>query len=109
MFDDLYDAISMLGSWRWPTSEGEVTAVDLERISHANSRNDTLRLAIAYQFSLGQDGPYTGESFWQPHFCVKRRVFAARHKVHIHQRVSIRYRRDDPSVNRLDRRVWQYL
>jgi len=107
MFDDLYDAISMMWSWRWPTSEGEVTAVDLERIRHANSRNDTLRLAIAYKFSLGDDGPYTGESFWRPSFCVKRRVFAARHKIRLHQHVTVRYRPDDPSVSTLDRSVWQ--
>ena len=109
MFDDLYDAISMMWSWRWPTSSGEVTAVDLERIRHSNSRNDTLRLAIAYKFSPGDDGPYTGESFWQPSFCVKRRVFAARHKIRLHQRVTVRYRPDDPSVNKLDPSVWQDL
>ncbi len=109
MFDDLYDTLSKAWSWRWPTAEGEVTAVDLERVRHANSRHDTIRLAIAYKFSLGSDGPYTGESFWQPSFCVKRRVFAARHKVRVRQRVTVRFRRDDPSVNTLDRRQWRGL
>ena len=105
MFDDLYDATSTMWSWRWATSEGEVTAVDLERIRHANSGNDTLRLAIAYNFSLDDDGLYTGESFWQPSFCVKRMVFAARHKARVRQRVTVCCRRDDPSVNMLGRRV----
>jgi hypothetical protein len=59
MFEDLYDAISMIWSWRWPASGGRVTAVDVERIRHSRGR-DTLRLAIAYEFSLGDDGPYPG-------------------------------------------------
>jgi hypothetical protein len=65
MFEDLYDALSFLGSWRWPTAKGQVTEVDVERLSHQRGP-DTLRLSIAYKFSLGNDGPYTGESFWEP-------------------------------------------
>ena len=34
MFHDLYDAISLLFSWRWPIVPGEVSAVDVERIKH---------------------------------------------------------------------------
>lgn len=108
MFDDLYDSLSLLWSWRWPEAVGEITAVDVERIRHYRSR-DTLRLAIAYKFSLGDDGPYTGEDFWEPSFFVNRRVSAARHKIHIRQQVCVHYRPDDPSVNKLDRRVWQDL
>jgi len=106
MFDDFYDAISMLWSWGWPTSVGEVTAVDIERIKHGRG-GDTLRLAIAYKFSTGDDRPYTGESFGEPSLCRNRRVIAARHIVRLRQTVTVRYRRDDPSVNRLDRRVWK--
>jgi len=47
MFGDLYDAMSLLWSWRWPVTEGEVTAVG----------GDTARLAVAYEFSVGDDGP----------------------------------------------------
>ena len=108
MFDDLYDAISIVWSCRWPTSKGEVTAVDIERLRHSRG-GDTLRLAIAYKFSLGDDGPYTGESFWEPIFFARKRVFAVRHKVRVRQPVTVRYRRDDPSVNTLDRRVWRGL
>ena len=108
MFDDLYDALSVVWSWRWPTSEGQVTAVDIERITH-RSDSGTLRLAIAYKFSVGDDGPYTGEAFWQPSLFTKKRVFAARHKIRVRQRVTVRYRRDDPSVNTLDGRIWRDL
>ena len=108
MFDDLYDAVSFLWSWRWPESVGEVTAVEIERIRESNNRF-RLRLAVAYKFFVNDDGPYTGESFWNPAFCANRRVPAARHKIHAHQSVIVRYRVDDPSVNRLDYRVWRSL
>jgi len=108
MFDDLYDVISLMWSWRWPTSEGKITAVDVERIHHSRG-GDTMRLAIAYEFSLGDDGPYTGESFWEPSFFAKKRVIAARRKLRTRQPVIVRYRTDDPSVNTLDRNVWRGL
>jgi hypothetical protein len=108
MFEDLYDKISLLWSWRWPETIGDITAVDIERIKDSRG-NVTLRLAVAYKFCIGNDGPYTGESFWQPAFCPKKRVMAARRRIRIHQQVPIRYRSDDPSVNRLDGSAWQNL
>ncbi len=108
MFEDLFDSISFLWSWGWPSSEGQVTAIDVERIKHSRG-GDTLRLAIAYKFSVGEDGPYTGESFWEPSFFQRRRMAAARRKFHLHQSVMVHYRADDPSVNRLDRQVWKDL
>jgi hypothetical protein len=110
VFEDLYDTISILWSWRWPETMGEVTAIDVERIHDAEG-GEILRLAVAYKFSIGDDGPYTGESFWQPVFpqISKKRVLAARHNVHVHQQVLVRYRADDPSVSKLDRRMWQNL
>jgi hypothetical protein len=105
MFRDLYDAISILWFWRWPEAVGEVRAVDMERIRDSDGR-DTFRLAVAYKFSLGSDGPYTGESFWQPLFFQKKRVLAARHNVRVGQQVPVHYRPDDASVNKLDRRAW---
>jgi hypothetical protein len=108
MFEDLYDGISLLFSWRWPVLPGEVTAVNLERIKHYRGW-DTLRLAVAYKFSIGAEGPYTGESFWTPSFFINKRVTAARHKIHNHQQVLVRYRPDDPSVNTLDRTTWRGL
>lgn len=97
MFEDLYDKMSLLFSWRWPLAEGAVTAVDVER----NREKKTARLAVAYEFSVGEDGPYTGESFWTPAFAQERSVAAARRKLRPHQRVTVRYRPDDPSVNTL--------
>jgi hypothetical protein len=108
MFEDLYDAVSLTWSFAWPTAQGEITTVDVERIPHSEG-GDTLRLAIAYKFSLGEDGPYTGESFWTSKFLNKKRVIEARHHFHIHQPVTVRYRRDDPSVNTLDRTTWRDL
>src|SRR5215472_2339691 len=106
MFDDLYNAISFLGSWRWPKVLGEITAVDVERIAH-NDGNERLRLAVAYKFFINEDGPYTGKSFWNPAFCPNRRILEARRKVRVRQPVHVRYRKDDPSVNRL--RDWTSL
>ena len=107
MFSELYDAVSYLWSWRWPEAMGEVTAVDVERIKSGG--NIQLRLAVAYKFSINDDGPYTGESFWNLAFYVNRRVLAGKRKIRHGQKVTIRYRQDDPSVNRLDGRVWQEL
>jgi hypothetical protein len=53
MFNDLYDAISRLWSWRWPLAEGEVTAVDIERMRH-DRNSETARIAVAYEFSVGE-------------------------------------------------------
>ena len=103
MFEDLYDAISRLWSDKWPIADGEVSEVILD------NNSDTIRLAIAYEFSVGSDGPYTGESFWRPLFPSMKRMQNAKRKFHRRQRVTVRYRSDDPSVNRLDGRVWQDL
>jgi len=108
MFDDLYDAISLLWSWRWPIADGQVTAVDIERIAHSRG-GDTARLAVAYEFSIGDDGPYTGECFWVPTFCSLKRVGPARRRVRVHEPLRVRYRPDDPSVNTLDGGVARLL
>jgi hypothetical protein len=108
MFEDLYDAVSQIFSHWWPQARGEITAIDVERVRHSRG-SDTLRLAVTYKFSLGSDGPYTGESFWQPPFLTNKRVAGARHKLRLRQSVNVRYRSDDPSVNRLDHEVWQDL
>lgn len=103
MFADLYDAVSYLWSFTWPEVTGEVTAVDIENTGKA------LRLAVAYKFWVNDDGPYTGESFWNPPFNVNRRVMKGRRKVRVGHPVPVRYRADDPSVNRLDRSMWREL
>ena len=108
MFDDLYDAASFLLSWRWPKATAEVTAVSVERVSRVDER-ENLRLAVAYKFSVGDDGPYTGESFWEPLYFSKKRMLAARRQVRVHQQLQVRYRADDPSINKVDGGFWQKL
>jgi len=108
MFEDLYDAISMLWSWTWPTADGVVTEVVVDRRTNRNG-GDNRRLAVAFEFSIGDDGPYTGESFWAPIFLRNQRVVEARPKIRRGKKVSVRYRPDDPSVNRLDRSAWDDL
>jgi hypothetical protein len=49
---------------------------------------------------LGDDGPYTGEFFWEPNSSAS--VLAAKDNLRVGQSVRVRYRRDDPSVNTLD-------
>ncbi|HUI83361.1 MAG TPA: DUF3592 domain-containing protein [Candidatus Binatia bacterium] len=109
MFEDLYDAISLLWSSRWPAVEGEITAVEVERIQGRRSK-DRFRLAIAYKFWIGEDGPYTGEGLWEPSRSrSEERATVAKEKFHVGQRLPVRYRPDDPAVNGLDRTVWQGL
>lgn len=98
MFEDLYDAISRLWSWSWPFADGRVTEVLCERIGQ---NKDRARLSVTYEFWVGSDGPYTGECFWTPVFFEIKRVAAARKRVRRKQKVQVRYRLDDPSVNTL--------
>jgi len=105
MLEELFDTISKVFCWRWPTSQGEVTAVDVESIVR-QGQGEVLRLAVAYKFSLGADGPYTGESFWEP---GSARVLTAKESIKIGEAVTVRYRPGKPSVNTLDRRVWREL
>jgi len=107
MFEDLYDAISFFWSKKWPTVEAEITAVELERIPTRRSK-DRFRLSVAYKFYLGEDGPYTGVSFWEPpRSWPEERVESAEAKVHTGQRRLVRYRPDDASVNALDKSAWE--
>ena len=63
-------------------------------------------MLIEYRFSLG-DGYYTGESGLPSWFAGA--VANINEMFRIGQPVAVRYRRDDPSVNRLDRSVWHDL
>ena len=76
MFEDLYDALSYLWSWNWPTAQGQITEVLIERVRHTRG-GETVRLSVTYQFSVGTDGPFTGESFWAPAF-FRRRQYRGR-------------------------------
>jgi len=87
-------------------ADGIVTEVISERLGRDRNR---ARLAVAYEFSVGSDGPYTGECFWTPAFFPLRRVSSARKRLRKNKRVRVRYRPDDPSVNTLDGGVAKLL
>jgi hypothetical protein len=106
MFEDLYDRISVLWSRLWPVADGIVTEVISERLGRDGER---ARLAVAYEFSVESDGPYTGECFWTPAFFPLSRVSSARRRLRSRAPVRVRYRPDDPSVNTLDGGVARLL
>jgi hypothetical protein len=85
MFGDLYDSISLLFSQRWPKAEATITAVN---------RGINGELMVIYEFSVDGDGPYTGESASSDDTVFINTL--------IGQRVMVRYRKGDPSVNKLD-------
>jgi hypothetical protein len=98
MFEEIWDRLSLVGAFRWPVATGEITAVEIERVGQ---NRDRPRLSVAYEFSVGEDGPYTGECFWEPMFSLTatRSIRTALHKLRLKQPIEIRYRADDPSVN----------
>jgi hypothetical protein len=99
MFSDLFDYISLLFYWQWPSAEGEITAARIM----AGSR----QLRLEYRFSLG-DGYYTGECGC-PSWYAGSGAININEAFRIGQPVTVRYRRDNPSINKLDRSVWQAL
>lgn len=103
MFSDLYDSISLLFSRRWPKAEGVITAVDARTI-YFKGQASGFRLVVVYEFSIGADGPYTGESA-SPQF--REDGMNITDQFAVGRAVSVRYRADDPSVNKLDPRTWQ--
>ena len=105
MFENLYDSLSMIFSHWWPKTRGEITEIEVE--VRGSRTGETVRLAVAYKFYLGSDGPYTGESFLP--LSTTDKVAAAKDKLRPQQAVMVRYRSDDPSVNRLDHEVWRDL
>jgi hypothetical protein len=100
MFEDLYDYVSLIFSSGWPRAEGVITNVGVRQSGY---RRD-MRLIVGYEFSISEDGPYEGESMSPPFIGVAN----IEGKL-CGRPVIVRYRRDDPSVNKLDRSVWQDL
>jgi hypothetical protein len=100
MFGDFYNAVSKLFSWRWPIADGEITAVRYLSPDEG--------LVVEYKFSLGDDGPYTGESRWSPWF-AHTDVMDIHKTLPIGSPITVRYRPGDPSVNTLDREAWDGL
>jgi len=102
MFGELRNALSCLWSWRWPEATGEVTSVILDTVPDLDG--EYLRLAVAFKFFVGEDGPYTGHSFWTP--VSRDRALAARERFHVHDEIAVRYRPNDPSENKIAPSVW---
>ena len=107
MFEALMDEVSKLFSWQWPIAQGEITVAEIERIHD----NEALRLSVTYKFSIGDDGPYSGEAYWQPKFSIHlvEKMRTAKKQMFVGRPVEVRYRPSDPSVNRLDGGVARYL
>lgn len=110
MFEDLFDELSFLMSWKWPVADGEVTAADIERLDR-DSGNERLRLSVAYKFSVGLDGPYIGEAYWEPKFSfhLVEKMKEAKKQMFKGKQIQVRYRPSDPSINRMDGGVVRYL
>ena len=103
MFEDLFDCISLLFAWRWPTAAGHITAVDIQRVpNQARSQ----RVVVVYEFSIDGDGPYTGQSS-SSGWSRPLRVVNIRESLRVGRPVTVRYRRVDPSVNKLDSSSWR--
>ena len=98
MFEALYDYLSFALSWRWPKAEGVITAVDMF---------EGQQLIVVYDFSLGEYGPYTGQSAMPSWF--RGADLSVNESLRVGSEVTVRYRRGDRSVNRLDWSVWQNL
>jgi len=97
MFELLYDYVSLAPSWRWPKTQGTITTFDFL---------GGQELVVIYEFSLSDDGPYTGRSAMPSDGTD---LTSINESLRIGKEVAVRYRRDDPSVNKLDRSVWQNL
>jgi len=110
MFEDLFDAIQLkLFSWSWPLANATVSEVLIERIGDPDEKR--LRLSECYKFYVNDDGPYTGESFWEPSFSfgLVNRMRDARKTMKQKHNVPVRFRPGDPSQSRLDREAWRGL
>jgi Protein of unknown function (DUF3592) len=102
VFRELYNGASMMLSWGWPVAEGVITAV---RVDPCRSG---LQVVLDYEFSVNGQGPYT-EASSAPSWFGATEVMDIQKTFRIGRALAIRYRRDDPSVNRIDWRRWQGL
>jgi hypothetical protein len=97
MFHDLYDAVSMLGSLRWPIADGKVTAVDAMRMG-----KDSAQFSIACDFSINNDGPTPVSAFGLRAALRRNKLRPRFAKSMFGNRRGYVIDPDDPSVNRLD-------
>ena len=101
MFSDLYYSVSLLFSRSWPKAEGVIAAMGVKPV------RDGYRLVVEYKFSTADDGPYTGESECPIAYVGDMTRF--NQMLRVGEPITIRYRRDNPSVNKADSRMWEDL
>ncbi len=107
MFEDLYDAFTRIFSFSWPIANAEITDMFVENTG--DHQEPSFRLGVCYRFYVGDDGPYCGIDYWRPTWTYRQvqRVKKARSNLRLKHTVPVRYRRDDPSQNRLDSDAWR--
>lgn len=101
MFSDLYDKISLLFSRGWPKAEGVITAIGAKAV------REGYVLVVEYKFCVGDDGPYTGES--ECPIAYVGDMTQLNETLRVGEATAIRYRRDNPSVNRVDWSMWESI
>ena len=125
MFDALWEGLAKLSSWRWPVAQGQVVlaAIEIVPAGEGFSGSDGhCQLRVTYKFNINADGPYVGEACWTPTQPAQVSWTAAndleedRAKLEPLTRqlppgypVQVRYRPDDPRVNKLDGGVEKLL
>src|SRR5258706_13724050 len=95
--------LSRFFSNSWPLGRGEVVEVEVGQSEHAEAG---WGLYVCYKFYAGddgRDGPYTGESYWEPTFSKSmEEMEQIASRIHIGEAVQVRYRPDNPSVSKLN-------
>lgn len=109
MFDDLFGYVTSLFSWRWPVAQGVVTNVEVMFVpSRFKPGRSVPKVEVAYTFSVGDDGPYTGETIWTLYWTASPKLISSiQNEFGVNKPVTVRYLPKDPSVNKLDRSTWQ--
>ncbi len=99
MSSELYDNISLLFCWLWPMAEGCITSVYVDPSQGG-------RISLAYEFSIGNDGPYTGQG--SPPFWFGGTTLMNTEKM-LGEKVIVRYKTSNRSVSTIDWGFWKDL
>ena len=103
MVEDFRDSVSLLLSRNWPTADGQITGVSAYPYDRGG-----IQFALTYTFFVSDDGPYSGESH-SPGWFPGEKVVEINDKFRVGQKVTVRYRPDNPTINKLDRSTWDDL
>ena len=87
-----------LGLRDWPIAQGQITGWN--RIQ----RDKENFVIVSYKFSVGDDGPYTGQESWQPSMKFRGQDLAdnAERLLFDGRSIDVRYKPSDPSENTVD-------